>query len=222
MSDDTSSRKVLPPEEAALYRAKTKTENVIRQIRELELEKALADAETRRVNSSAVRHLAINDAIVGQNTDLWILALQTWERRNPGEPITIDINSPGGSVTDGLSLFDQIRRMRRKGHHITTRGTGLVASMAAVLLQAGDVRIMDARAKLLVHEGSTSFGGGSLSVAEQDDYRAFSELLRVDILDILCERATITRKQMQARWRRKDWYLGAEEALSLGLCDAVE
>ena len=133
----------------------------------------------------------------------------------------MDINSPGGSITDGLAIFDQIMRMRRSGTKITTRATGLCASMAAVLLQAGEDRIMDPRAKLLIHEGSTSFQG-SLSVGEQDDFRSFSEMLQSDLLDILAERSTLSRRAIKTKWRRKDWYLGSAEALKLGFVDRVE
>jgi ATP-dependent protease ClpP protease subunit len=60
--------------------------------------------------------------------------------QDSARPITITINSPGGSVMDGLALYDKILRLRRKGTPIETRATGLVASMATILLQAGDVR----------------------------------------------------------------------------------
>jgi len=222
VSESTSSNKDLHPAEVALYEAKTKREFLLISKEKILLDRLKVEDRDMAVRSSQVRHLWINDAIIGNNTDIWISALQVWERRNPGEPVTVDINSPGGSVTDGLALFDQIKRMQRKGTHVTTRGTGLVASMAAVLLQAGDERVMDARAKMLIHEGSTTFGGGSLSVGEQDDFRTFSLMLQSDILDILAERSTMTKRQISTKWRRKDWYLGAEEALKLGFVDRVE
>jgi ATP-dependent Clp protease protease subunit len=179
-----------------------------------------ADAERDRlVKGGKIRHLYINGVIGGPLADKWLDALQHWERRDPGEPVSIDINSPGGSVTDGLALYDQILRMRRKGHYITTRGLGVVASMAGVLLQAGDVRCMDARAKLLIHEG----GGGVVgTVGEIEDYKTFSDMLRDDILNILAERSNLTKRQIANRWKRKDWWLSADEALRLGFVDVVE
>jgi len=178
------------------------------------------DRETAS-KSSVVRHLWINDVIGGQNSDIWIHALRVWDRLDPQLPITVDINSPGGSITDGLAIFDQIMRMRRNGTPVTTRANGLCASMAAVLLQAGDERIMDPRAKLLIHEGSATFNG-NLSVGEQDDFRAFSEMLQGELLDILSERSTLSKRAIKTKWRRKDWYLGSEEALRLGFVDRVE
>lgn len=180
------------------------------------------DAERDRlVKMGRVRHLFINDTIAGNAADKWLDALLHWERRDPGQPISIDIHSPGGSITDGLALFDQIAAMRRKGHVVTTRGRGMVASMAAVLMQAGDIRIMDARAKMCIHEGSSTFSG-TLSRAEQEDYREFSNMLLADILDILAERSTLSRRQIQNKWSRKDWWMGAAEAVRLGFADRVE
>lgn len=177
----------------------------------------------RLVKNGRIRLLNIHSPIHGQATGAYLDALEHWERRDPGEPITITINSPGGSITDGLAIYDTIQRLRRKGHHVTTHGQGIVASMAAVLLQAGDERVMDARAKLMIHEGSTTFGKETtMTVGEAEDYRAFGEMLRGDILDILAERSTLSRKQLQNRWSRKDWWMRADEALKLGFVDRVE
>jgi ATP-dependent Clp protease protease subunit len=187
----------------------------------IELIVAQDQERDRMVKVGRIRHLYVNDVISGQMSDKWLDALQHWERRDPGEPITIDINSPGGNITDGLALYDQLQRMRRKGHHITTRALGAAFSMGAVLLQAGDVRIADARAKILLHEGSGGMSG-QMTVAEQEDARGFRELLLSDILDILCERSTLSKRQLSTRWKRKDWYMTADEALKLGFVDLVE
>lgn len=211
----------IAPEEARLYEAKTRLVEIEIAEKTLQLERLKAEDAETAAKSSVVRHLWINDVIAGQTSDIWIHALQVWHRRDPGQAITVDINSPGGSITDGLAIFDQIMRMRRAGTSITTRATGLCASMAAVLLQAGEERIMDPRAKLLIHEGSATFQG-SLSVGEQDDFRSFSEMLQSDLLDILAERSTLSKRAIKSKWRRKDWYLGSEEALKLGFVDRVE
>jgi ATP-dependent Clp protease protease subunit len=183
---------------------------------------AKADGERDRlVKTGRIRHLFINDLISGTNSDKWLDALTHWERRDPGEPITIDIHSPGGSVTDGLAIYDQILAMRRKGHHVTTRGRGQVASMAAVLLQAGDERVMDARAKMLIHQGGMQIQG-TMSRSEQDDMRAFQNMLLEDILDILSERSTLSRRQLQNRWDRRDWWITAPDVVKFGFADRIE
>jgi ATP-dependent Clp endopeptidase proteolytic subunit ClpP len=190
---------------------------------EIELAVARDVERDRLVKTGRIRVLNMFDTIVPPMTDKWIDALEHWGQRDPGEPITININSPGGSVTDGLALYDTIQRLRRKGHIVTTRGMGLVASMAGVLLQAGDERILDKRAKLLIHEGSTSMRRGEqLTAGDMEDMKFFSDMLRGDILDILSERSTLSKRQIENRWKRRDWVLSADEALKFGFVDRVE
>lgn len=209
--------------ELELLEQQIRKEKAEADVAEFERE-AKYDAERdRQVKAGRIRHLWINDTIISPATEKWIEALQHWERRDPGQPVTIDIHSPGGSVTDGLAIFDQLQRMRRLGHHITIRGSGMVASMAAVLLQAGDERIMDARAKMMLHEGATTIGRDTtLTRAEQDDMRQFQDMLMADLLDILAERSTLSKRQIQTRWKRKDWWLTAQDAVRLGFADRVE
>lgn len=80
-------------------------------------------------------------------------ALTTWSRLDD-EPGGMEIvfNSPGGSVYHGLALYDTIRMLSRKGHHITTTALGQAASMAGILLQAGDTRQIGAEAILHIHD----------------------------------------------------------------------
>lgn len=144
--------------------------------------------------------------------------LGQWSRRDPGAPITVIFNSPGGSVLDGLALFDYLRRLRAQGHEVTTVAIGRAASMGAVLLQAGDRRLIGENTFLLVHEVShTSIG----KVSEMEDSVEFSRRLQKRLLSILASRAALTEAQIQRRWARKDWWLDAAEAVELGLADGT-
>lgn len=191
------------------------------EVAEINLAMSRDTERDRLVKGGRIRNLNIFDAIMPPATDKWIDALDHWGKRDPGHPITININSPGGSITDGLAVYDTVQRLRRQGHHVTTRGMGLVASMAGVLLQAGDERVMDARAKLLIHEGSATLRG-SYTAGEQEDMRTFQEMLRKDLLDILAERSSLSKRQIENRWKRRDWIMGADEALKFGFVDRVE
>lgn len=209
------------PMEVRLLEEQVRHEMALAEMAEIELAMKRDGERDRQVKAGKVRHLWINSAIIGSNVDAWLDALQHWERRDPGEPVTIDINSPGGSITDGLALYDQILRMRRKGHKVVTRGTGIVASMAGVLLQAGDERIMDANAYMLIHEGSTTIQG-TLTVGEQEDMKQFSDMLRDRLIAILSERSKLTKRQIQNKWKRRDWWMSAEDAVKFGFADRVE
>jgi ATP-dependent Clp endopeptidase proteolytic subunit ClpP len=173
----------------------------------------------RAVKPGRIRHLYINDVVTGRSVDTWLDVLNHWERRDPGEPIEITINSPGGSVLDGLALYDAILRLRRKGHHVTTRGTGLIASMATILMQAGDERILDANSWFMIHEVSAGSRG---TVSEMEDQAAFVKRLNGRLMDILAERSTLTKKQILARTKKKDDWLSADEAVGFGFADKVE
>jgi len=144
--------------------------------------------------------------------------LGQWSRREPGSPITVIFNSPGGSVLDGLALFDYLRRLRSIGHHVTTMALGRAASMGAVLLQAGDRRVIGENAFLLIHEVSNASTG---KVSEMEDGVEFTRRLQKRLTTILSSRSNLSEAQIARRWARKEWWLDASEAVELGLADEV-
>lgn len=219
MTRDDGPRAELHPVEIELLKQQVRREKAEASRAEIDLAIAKDKERDRAVQSGKIRHLYINDVISGRNVDQWIDVLQHWERRDPGEDIEITINSPGGSVLDGLALFDTILRLRRKGHKITTRGTGMIASMATILMQAGDERILDANSWFMIHEVSAGARG---SISEMDDQQAFYRRLNDRLYEILIERSTLTKRQLVARTKKKDEWMSAEEAVELGFADRVE
>lgn len=145
--------------------------------------------------------------------------LEHWERRDPGAPITIRINSPGGSVLDGFALLDTILRLRRKGHKITTHGIGMIASMATIIMQAGDERVLDQNAWFMIHEVSAGTSG---KASEMEDQMKFTLKLQDRLLDILAERSKLTKTQIKRRWKKTDDWMSSDDALALGFVDRVE
>jgi ATP-dependent Clp endopeptidase proteolytic subunit ClpP len=187
----------------------------------LELAKAV-DLEADRLakpGSREYRQLNIFEPIYGNSVDTWIAALEHWERRDPGMPITIRINSPGGAVLDGFALLDTILRLRRKGHHVTTHGIGMVASMATILMQAGDERILDKNSWFMIHEVGAGTRG---KVSDMEDELKFINKLQDRLLDLLAERSTLNKTQIKRRWKKTDDWMSADEALALGFVDRVE
>lgn len=147
-----------------------------------------------------------------------ISTLVRWSRTDPGCPITIIFDSPGGSIIDGFHLFDVIIELRRKGHEITTVAQGMAASMAGVLLQAGDIRVMSEQAALLIHEASFGAMG---SYGKVEDQVEFVKKLQKRILKIFANRSNMSEEEIENKWHRKDWWMLADEALELGFCDEV-
>ena len=155
-----------------------------------------------------------------------IKRLSSWSRMFPGEPMTIIFNSPGGDVVNGLALFDFIQELRRdetapggKAHHVTTKAQGYSASMAGILLQAGDVRIMDAEAWLLIHEAAFFAMG---KIGEVEDTVEWVKRICKRVVQIFATRSKLTPRMIEKNWRRKDWWIDADEAYKLGLCDRIE
>lgn len=207
---------------AELLQEQIRHERIRADLAALELASAEDIERDRLVKGGKVRLLNINDVIVGKKAELWLDALQHWERRDPGESITVNISSPGGDVMAGFAIYDALLRMRRNGHKVTTHGQGMVASMASVLLQAGDERVFDARAKLMLHEGSIRVGDGWVKSGDREDLENFMQMIDKDVTAILADRSSLSERQLRNRWKRKDWWLNADEALKFGFVDRVE
>jgi len=148
-----------------------------------------------------------------------IETLGEWHRKEPGSPITLALNSPGGSVFDGLALFDYIRWLVSEGHDVTTLGIGQIFSMGAVVLQAGSRRVMTPNSWLMIHEVSTVAAGKGAQIGDESKLVG---RLQSQLLGILAERSEFSARQVKTRWTRKDWYLSAQEALKHGFIDSVQ
>lgn len=144
-----------------------------------------------------------------------ILYLSNWRAKGL-EPITIRFFSPGGDVIAGLALYDYMIALRNEGIIINTHCLGWTASMAGVLLQAGTNRFVGPNAFMLIHEVGTYASG---TVSEIEDEAKFTKRLQDRILSILASRATLSERQIAVKWKRKDWWLDADEMLALGLAD---
>lgn len=147
-----------------------------------------------------------------------IATLDSWSYREPGEPIGILLNSPGGGVTAGFALIDFLEEMKARGHELTITVRGWAASMGSILLQSGDKRIVGKNADILIHEIS-SVNVGKLS--EMEDEMKFLNKLSERALDIYAARSNLTKAQIKRRWKRKDWWLDAKEAVALGFADEI-
>jgi ATP-dependent Clp protease protease subunit len=167
---------------------------------------------------NANRTLYLMDEVDEFSTRSLIDTLSLWSRLHPGDPIELIINSPGGSIVDGLALFDYIQMMRRNGHHVTTMALGMAASMGGVLLQAGDTRVMTKESWLMLHEAAFGARGKTSTV---EDTVEWVKKVQDRLLDIFAERSTMPRTRIKANWSRKDWWLSSDEALKAGFIDEV-
>lgn len=137
------------------------------------------------------------------------------------ETITIMLDSPGGSVPDGFSLFSTIRYIQdHLGVPVDVRVEGWAASMATVLLQAGRVREASPQAMFMLHEAA-NWNIGKVS-EQKDRLKATEAWMKI----ITGKYASRSAQHPDPQWwadqvERRDWWLTAQEALEVGLIDRI-
>lgn len=141
------------------------------------------------------------------------------ESENPEKDIQIYINSPGGSVTAGMAIYDTIQHVRCP---VSTICLGQAASMGAVLLCAGTKgkRYSLPNSRILIHQPLIS-GGGISGQATDIDLQA-KEILRMRkvLNEILSRHSGQTLERIEKDTDR-DYIMSADEAKTYGLIDEV-
>ncbi len=138
------------------------------------------------------------------------------ESENPDKDISFYINSPGGSVTAGMAIFDTMNFIKPQ---VSTLCMGMAASMGAFLLAAGakGKRFCLPNSKVMIHQPS----GGSQGQATEIEIAA-REILktREQLNQILAERTGQPLERI-ARDTERDYYMSATEAQEYGIIDHV-
>ncbi len=146
-----------------------------------------------------------------------VVAQLLWcESENPDKDIHLYINSPGGSVSAGLSIYDTMQYIRSD---IATTCVGQAASMGAFLLAAGTKGKRSAlpNSRVMLHQPS----GGSQGVAADIEIQAREiMLLRDKLNDILAEHTGQSVEKIREDTDR-DYWMNADEAKDYGLIDIV-
>jgi ATP-dependent Clp protease, protease subunit len=151
-----------------------------------------------------------------QMANLIVAQLLFLESENPDKDISLYINSPGGSVSAGLAIFDTMQFIKPD---VSTLCTGMAASMGAFLLAAGakGKRFSLPNSRIMIHQPS----GGSQGQASDIEIQAKEILyLRHRLNSILAERTGQTVEQI-AKDTDRDRFLSADEAAEYGLIDKV-
>ena len=151
-----------------------------------------------------------------QTANLVVAQLLFLESENPDKDISLYINSPGGSVTAGMSIYDTMQFIKPD---VSTMCLGFAASMGAFLLAAGakDKRYSLPNSKIMIHQPS----GGSRGQATEIEIQA-REILktREQLNKILAERTGQPLEKIQ-RDTERDYFMTADEAKDYGIVDKV-
>jgi ATP-dependent protease ClpP protease subunit len=162
----------------------------------------------------------VTDATVSYFTD-W---LQNRVLRFPEKDLTVYINSPGGSVYAGFVAMDAIREAQAAGSDVTVKITGMAASMAGVIAQAANRRLIGKNSELMIHTAA-SFQFGSYTTFDIEDQTDFLKRLTRKSLEAYAARSggkwTADDLFKKVHGGRKDWWLDAEEAVEQGFMDGT-
>ena len=135
---------------------------------------------------------------------------------DPRGDISLYINSPGGSVSAGLAIYDTMRLIP---NDVSTLAMGLAGSMGQFLLSAGTPgkRFSLPHAQILMHQGSAGFGG---TAADVEIYAEQLERVGTTLLRLIAEHTGQPMETVERDSRRDRWFT-AEEAREYGLIDHI-
>jgi ATP-dependent Clp protease protease subunit len=162
------------------------------------------------------RIVFVDGEIYDVTADLVVAQLLFLESQDPEKDIHLYINSPGGSVTAGLAIYDTIQYLKPA---VQTICLGQAASMGALLLACGTrgKRAALPSARILVHQPWGGVSGQAVDIGIQA-----RELVRIKrlIVQYFAEHAGKSAEEVE-RDLERDFYMSAEEALQYGIIDKI-
>lgn len=135
---------------------------------------------------------------------------------DPVRDISLYINSPGGSVSAGLAIYDTMRLIP---NDVSTLGLGLAASMGQLLLGAGTPgkRFVLPHTRVLLHQGSAGIGGTAIDIEIQAENLEHAKGV---LLGLISEHTGQPLERVERDSRRDRWFT-ARQAVEYGIADAV-
>ena len=185
----------------------------------------IVDKETNGERSYDIFSRLLKDRIIFLSEDvnsasasLVVAQLLFLESEDPDKEISLYINSPGGSITDGMAIVDTINYIKCP---VSTICVGMAASMGAVLLASGakGKRFATPNAEILIHQPLIS-GGLSGQTTEIKIHADHMVRTREKLNKLLSERTGQSLETIE-RDTERDNYMTAEEALKYGLIDGI-
>ena len=162
------------------------------------------------------RIILLNEEVNSASAGVVVAQLLYLEGQDPEKDISLYINSPGGSVTDGMAIYDTMQYIKCD---VSTICLGMAASMGAFLLAAGTKgkRFALPNSEIMIHQPS----GGAQGQATDISIHA-NHILRVkDKLNQILSERTGQPLDVVKRDTERDNFMTAQEALEYGLIDKV-
>ncbi len=162
------------------------------------------------------REVWLTGEITSEVADAVIAQILHLDAEDPDAEITMYIDSPGGSVTAGLSIYDVMQAVSADIHTVCV---GTAASMAAVLFASGDRREILRHGEVMIHDPLVSGGISGSALTVQDKSNRLMDKRKL-LCGILAQHTGKSVKQIY-KVTAKDTYFGAEEAVAFGLADSI-
>ena len=162
------------------------------------------------------RVVFLGDQVTSDTANIVIAQLLHLAYEDPKKDIKLYINSPGGSVYDGLAIIDTMNYIEPD---VQTIGIGLQASMGAMLLSAGakGKRYCLPNARIMIHQPSSGTEG---KITDQEIALKEGIYLKKVLIDIMAKNTGKDAKTIEKDMDRDNW-MSAEEALKYGIIDEV-
>ena len=162
------------------------------------------------------RVVFLGDQVTSDTANLVVAQLLFLASEDPKRDIKLYINSPGGSVYDGLAIIDTMNYI---SPDVQTIGVGLQASMGAMLLACGakGKRFLLPNSRVMIHQPSSGFSG---KVSDQEIALKEGVTVKKILVEMMAERTGKTKEQVEKDMDRDNW-MSAEEALKYGIVDEI-
>lgn len=162
------------------------------------------------------RIIFLGEAVTAHTANLVVAQLLFLAHEDSKKPIKLYLNTPGGSVYDGLAIIDTINFIEPD---VETIGIGLQASMGAMLLSSGTKgkRYILPNSRVMIHQPSSGTEG---KITDQEIALKEGIYLKKRLAEIFAKNTGKNSKQVEKDMDRDNW-MSAEEALKYGIVDKV-
>ena len=162
------------------------------------------------------RIIFLNEEVTEATASVVVAQLLHLANEDPNKDIQLYINSPGGSVYDGLAIYDTIQYIKPD---VQTIGIGLQASMGAFLLSSGTKgkRFVLPNSRVMIHQPSSGTQG---KVTDQEITLREAIALKEKLAEMMAKNTGQKAAKVKADMER-DFWMSAEEAVKYGVADEV-
>ncbi|HAP30881.1 MAG TPA: ATP-dependent Clp protease proteolytic subunit [Flavobacteriales bacterium] len=183
----------------------------------------IIEKESRGERSYDIYSRLLKDRIIMLDTDvsstsasLIVAQMLFLESTSPGKPINFYINSPGGSVTAGMSIYDTMQFIKSPVH---TTVMGIAASMGSFLAMAGEKgkRAILPHARHMIHQPS---GGASGQASDVEIRYKELQYWKETLTDLYVKHIGLDRDKV-AKDMDRDFFMSAKESIEYGLADFI-